>query len=88
LDEFGDGLRVGVSFDVGCPSPIVVTGCNPSTGGGIKTVKAFDQSISNLGTPPAIPLPASLPLFAGGLCCIGLLGWRRKRKSTASVLAD
>ena len=27
------------------------------------------------------PLPAALPLFAGGLGVMGLLGWRRKRKS-------
>jgi len=37
--------------------------------------------------PPPIPLPASLPLFASGLGALGLLGWHRKRKSTASVLA-
>jgi hypothetical protein len=24
-------------------------------------------------------LPAALPLFAGGLSALGLLGWRRKR---------
>jgi len=27
------------------------------------------------------PLPAALPLFATGLGCLGLLGWRRKRKA-------
>jgi hypothetical protein len=26
------------------------------------------------------PLPGALPLFAGGLSALGLLGWRRKRK--------
>ena len=34
-----------------------------------------------------IPLPATLPLFASGLGALGLLGWRKKRKSTASILA-
>ncbi len=29
----------------------------------------------------ATPLPATLPLFATGLGVMGLLGWRRKRKS-------
>jgi hypothetical protein len=29
------------------------------------------------------PLPAALPLFAGGLGVLGLLGWRRKRKAAA-----
>jgi hypothetical protein len=30
------------------------------------------------------PLPAALPLFAGGLGALGLLGWRRKKKAAAS----
>jgi len=34
----------------------------------------------------AVPIPSALPLFAGGLAAMGLLGWR-KRKSTTSVLA-
>jgi hypothetical protein len=34
-----------------------------------------------------VPLPATLPLFASGLGALGLLGWRRKRKSTTSILA-
>jgi hypothetical protein len=29
------------------------------------------------------PLPAALPLFAGGLGAMGLIGWRRKRKAAA-----
>ena len=29
------------------------------------------------------PLPGALPLFAGGLGALGLLGWRRKRKAAA-----
>jgi hypothetical protein len=28
-----------------------------------------------------VPIPAALPLFATGLGVLGLLGWRRKRKS-------
>jgi hypothetical protein len=31
----------------------------------------------------ATPLPAALPLFAGGLGAMGLLGWRKKRKTAA-----
>jgi hypothetical protein len=31
----------------------------------------------------AVPLPASLPLFATGVGALGLLGWRRKKKATA-----
>jgi hypothetical protein len=33
----------------------------------------------------ATPLPAALPLFAGGLGAMGLLGWRRKRKAQATA---
>jgi hypothetical protein len=33
------------------------------------------------------PLPAALPLFASGLGAMGLLGWRRKRKSVAALAA-
>ena len=33
------------------------------------------------------PLPAALPLFAGGLGAMGLLGWRRKRKNSAALAA-
>jgi probable HAF family extracellular repeat protein len=29
------------------------------------------------------PLPTALPLFATGFGAMGLLGWRRKRKSSA-----
>jgi len=30
--------------------------------------------------PPGVPLPAALPLFAGGVGLLGFLGWRRKKK--------
>jgi hypothetical protein len=33
----------------------------------------------------ATPLPAALPLFAGGLGALGLLGWRRKRKAALAA---
>jgi len=31
------------------------------------------------------PLPATLPLFAGGLGAIGVVGWRRKRKAAPAA---
>jgi hypothetical protein len=37
-------------------------------------------------SPDSLPLPATLPLFAGGLTALGLLGWQRKRKSSVSLL--
>ena len=35
------------------------------------------------GTPSAVPLPATLPLFATGLGALGLLGWRRRKAQTS-----
>jgi hypothetical protein len=35
------------------------------------------------GEGSATPLPAALPLFAGGLGVMGLFGWRRERKAAA-----
>lgn len=32
-----------------------------------------------------VPIPAALPLFAGGLGLLGLLGWRRKRKAAKTA---
>lgn len=34
-------------------------------------------------TPTPVPVPAALPLFAGGLGFLGLLGWRRRRSTSA-----
>ena len=42
-----------------------------------------DLANIDLGTPPAVPIPAALPLFATGIGGLGLLGWRRKRKAQA-----
>ena len=36
-------------------------------------------------TTGATPVPAALPLFATGLGVMGLLGWRKKRKSAAAT---
>jgi hypothetical protein len=36
--------------------------------------------------PATTPLPAALSLFATGIAGLGLIGWRRKRKSRVSLL--
>ncbi len=38
---------------------------------------SFDVEIS------AVPLPAALPLYGAGIALIGLIGWRRSKKSAA-----
>lgn len=44
---------------------------------------AFENLAFDVFTPAVVPLPAALPLFAGGLGLMGLLGWRRKRAAAA-----
>jgi hypothetical protein len=39
--------------------------------------------ILDVTTTPTVPLPTTLPLFATGLGALGLLGWRRKKKTAA-----
>jgi hypothetical protein len=45
---------------------------------------ALPQGSGNIS---AVPLPATLPLFATGLGALGLLGWRRKRKAKNTLAA-
>ena len=47
---------------------------------------AFGPALDNVSVS-ATPLPAALPLFAGGLGVIGLLAKRRKRKVAAALAA-
>ena len=47
--------------------------------GGSNSAMLIDNLAYNLETPPAVPLPASLPLMLGGLLAFGLM--RRRRKS-------
>jgi hypothetical protein len=48
----------------------------------------IDNGLDNFSVVTAeTPLPAALPLFATGLGALGLLGWRRKRKSAAAIAA-
>jgi hypothetical protein len=55
------------------------------TGGTFTSVQLFDNGTAAFEYADATftPLPAALPLFAGGLGMIGLLGRRRKRQAAA-----
>ena len=44
---------------------------------------SYEGTITAGAPIPGTPLPAALPLFAGGLGVMGLFGWRRKRKAQA-----
>jgi hypothetical protein len=50
---------------------------------GIPATAIADDITFTPVTSSATPLPAALPLFAGGLGAMGLFGWRRKRKTRA-----
>jgi hypothetical protein len=41
--------------------------------------------LDDVSVNAVVPLPAALPLFATGLGALGLLGWRRKRKTQATA---
>jgi len=46
----------------------------------------FGVAGATFSAPSAVPLPPALALFVSGLSALGLLGWRKKRK-TAAVAA-
>lgn len=97
-DNLGDDLKLGVNAgDVGTnnnldggvffpavlPSTLdVSTSSLASIFGGPGSVD-YSIDISLPAGAYVTPLPASLPLFAGGLVALGLLGWHRKRKGAA-----
>jgi hypothetical protein len=68
-DNFPDGVTAGISGQTLTISMAGFTG--PGT---------FDATF-NFGPVSQTPLPAALPLFAGGLGLIGLIGARKRRKT-------
>ena len=69
------GLALGTTFS------LLTAGLtnSPSEGSGDARAGLTFTAIAIAETP----LPAALPLFAGGLGALGLLGWRRKKKAAA-----
>ena len=62
---------------------VTVNGVTRLEGGLANNTLSVTTSLDSLVTftpVNAVPLPATLPLFATGLGALGLLGWRRKRK--------
>jgi hypothetical protein len=53
-------------------------------GGGFDTPIDYTMTFTVEEIPTVVPLPAALPLFAGGLGGLGLMDWRRRRRAAAA----
>jgi hypothetical protein len=82
-DGLSDGFYSGGTF-----GPV-----NVSLPGGVASTCSSDPSVCLAavdifqGTLTATPIPAALPLFAGGLGMLGLFGRRRKQKALDALAA-
>jgi hypothetical protein len=65
-----------------CPTGAILVKLGTNSTSTSETSNSF---LIGTATPVTTPLPAALPLFAGGLGVLGLLGWRRKRKVAATT---
>lgn len=74
----------GPSFVTMQYSRCVATGgfpsCDPIIG-----FLSFRAQLTSIEALSAVPLPATLPLFAGGLGLLGLFGWWRRRRASEAV---
>lgn len=48
---------------------------------------SFQATLTSISAVAAVPLPAGLPLLAGALGGLGLIGWRRRRCAASAVAA-
>jgi len=70
-----------LELDINSSSPLNGFLGGPITGGSLKdSQNNIEASVT--GGDIATPLPSAFPLFATGLGGLGLLGWRRKRKTS------
>jgi hypothetical protein len=86
VDSSGDTYAV-TGNELGVPTGTGFDWVTFTASGDISSVELYDNGTAafEYADPTFTPVPAALPLFAGGLGMIGLLGRRRKRKG-ASVL--
>lgn len=80
------GAGANVTMYAGFPAGVSTT---PYVTTLVYTINAnvADQEFQGSINLSSTPLPGALPLFVGGLGAMGLFGWRRRRKNTATVAA-
>jgi hypothetical protein len=80
----------GILYEFDIATGALITTLNTGVGGsnlfGVSVFGEFTSGGGGVGGGQ-VPLPAALPLFATGLGALGLLSWRRKRKSAAIAAA-
>jgi hypothetical protein len=87
----GEGDYVAPTFVVSGTNAYVISGNvlydYNTPNGALDQASSLSVGIGALAVsaPAETPLPATVPLFATGLGAIGLLGWRRRRKSVADI---
>jgi len=94
VDDFG--LGIAVMIDPTHTYQLAIGAANATPGkynvtccGSDEPIYGYDLVSFDLSMPPpsTTPLPAALPLFAGGLGTIGILARRRKRRRETAAAA-
>jgi hypothetical protein len=76
-DDAAASFASASNFLLGTPLPLEFLGGLPT--GVVPVSLSLTLAPVTHDTPMPIPLPAALPLLAGGLGLMGLMGWRRRR---------
>jgi len=90
LGTFTDTLNLPLLEQNSTQLTVTFTGTNLGAAytlldGNIEMFSAATTSNGLFADTPATPIPATLPLFAGGLGALGLLTRRRKRANAAAI---